>query len=89
MTLLARENKEEMKLGSVCVAAIAVDELPLKMWPELLGLLCSAAENENLFFRMAALKTLGYITEDLDTKDITLEEMNSILYAVLSNISVN
>lgn len=38
---------------------------------------------------MSALRTLGYLTEDLDPEYISETEMNSILFAVLTNIDEN
>jgi len=35
---------------------------------------------------MAALRTLGYLSEDLELEDISPDTMNSILFAVLQNI---
>jgi hypothetical protein len=76
-----------MKAGAACISAIAVDEIPQKMWPDLIQTLCNASLHENFSFRMASLLTLGYISEDLDIQYISVDEMNSILYAVLSNLS--
>jgi len=36
---------------------------------------------------MASILTLGYITEDLDSKVFSLDDLNSILGALLTNLS--
>ena len=48
------------------MAAIAIEEIPKGDWPEVLNILCEQSHNDNMSFRMAALTTLGYITEDLN-----------------------
>lgn len=71
----------------MCVAAIAVEEIPRGDWPDVLDILCTNSQNENMSHRMAALTTLGYISEDLDIQFIPIDQMNNILFAVLSNIN--
>lgn len=55
-----------MKSAATCVAAIAVIEIPAKMWPELIEALTKNAISDQLNVRLASLLTLGFICEDID-----------------------
>lgn len=50
-----------------CVAFIAVIELPLGSWQEVIGVLCSNIINENSTeaLQEASLEAVGYICQDI------------------------
>jgi importin subunit beta-1 len=55
------------------IAAIASIEIPRGEWTDLISNLCTNAGNENLEIRLASLQTIGYICEELTTKDLSKE----------------
>jgi len=50
-----------------CVAGIASAELPLQLWPELMGQLCDVltTEGSSDTLKEASLESIGYICQDL------------------------
>lgn len=85
--MLGNPTDTIFKAAATCVAAIATLEIPAKQWPELIPILTKAAHENEVQFKYAALLTLGYICEDVEPDSINQEEMNDILYALLSNVS--
>lgn len=69
------------------LSAIASIEVPRKEWGDLIPSLCTNAKNNELNIRLASLTTLGYICDELDTKDIEDPLKNQIIGALIENIS--
>lgn len=68
------------------LAQIAAIEIPRKEWDDLIPNLCSNSTSEDLNIRLASLKTLGYICEELQTDDLNDSLKNNIILALTNNI---
>jgi len=71
------------------VAAIAAIEIPRKEWMELIPSLCSNAAHENFDVRLASLQALGFICEELSPEDLSNDLKNSVILALINNISTD
>ena len=72
----------------LCLAAIAVVEVPTKNWADCVSMLSSqGSSNPSLTFRMAAIHTLGLMQDSLVPSDLTPEDVDLIWAAMLSNVS--
>ena len=69
------------------VASIASIEIPRNEWNDLLPNLCNNAENNTDHVRLASLTTLGYICEEIDPEFIPDQVKNSVIVALVNNIS--
>lgn len=88
LSMLANTDLTIIKAAATCVAAIAVIEVPNNEWPEIIDNLSSNATNSaDPFVRLASIQTLGFICEDISPQFLGQENMNSILFAVLSNVT--
>ncbi|KAK2722426.1 hypothetical protein QYM36_002833 [Artemia franciscana] len=67
-----------------CVAYIAVAELPVNQWPDLIRLLVTnvTSSNSTEMLREATLEAIGYICQDIDP-DILAAQSNEILTAIV------
>ena len=63
--------------------------MPRKEWADLIPSLCTNAKNTELNIRLASLTTLGYICDELDTKDIEDPLKNQIISALIENITAD
>lgn len=79
-TLNSMNQKSAMSSALVC-AAIAEIELPRNEWPTLMTNLMNGVSSENKNFKMASLKTIGYICESID-EEVLSTQANAILTAV-------
>jgi importin subunit beta-1 len=68
------------------VAAIAAIEIPRKEWLDLVPNLCDNAGHADLSIRCASLECLGFICEELDSRDLTTELKSRIVHALTQNI---
>jgi importin subunit beta-1 len=68
------------------LAQIAAIEIPRQEWDELVPNLCQNSTSEDLNIRLASLKTLGYICEELHTEDLNDALKNNIILALTNNI---
>ena len=70
--LLAAIGTETLRPSSAaqCVAYMAVAELPVNQWPELISVLVAnvTAANSTEMVREATLETMGYICQDIVSK---------------------
>ena len=84
---LASPNLNASESAANVIARIAQIELPEKQWPELASGLLSVVGNPNLppNHKIAALKTLGFICEDIHP-DALEKSSDSILSAVIQGI---
>ena len=85
--MLVSEDRQKVKAAGTCISAIATQEYHLGMWPDLIQTLCSGADSSEVQFKYAALQTLGFVCEDLDPTEFTQNDVNSILFSLLSNIN--
>lgn len=86
MTLASEDFALRQQVANT-VASIASIEIPRNEWAELLPNLCNNAENNTDYVRLASLTTLGYICEEIDTENIPDQVKNSIIVALVNNIS--
>lgn len=68
------------------LAQIAKIEIPRKEWDDLVSILCKNSVSEDMNIRLASLKTLGYICEELKTDELNDTLKNSIILALTNNI---
>lgn len=47
------------------------------------------AQVQELNIKLASLFTLGFICEDINPECLSIEELNAILFALLSNVDLN
>lgn len=88
LSTLASEDKSVRKAAGLVIAAICKVDLPLtEKWPNLISSLCSNSYNENLNIRHAAIESLGYMCEELNNKSIDAVSVDSILTALIKNIT--
>ncbi|KAK7575826.1 hypothetical protein V9T40_012112 [Parthenolecanium corni] len=80
---LGTENNRP-SVAAQCVAFIAVIELPLGFWLDVIDVLCSNIVDEGSTDSMkeASLETIGYICQDID-HDCLIPHSNSILTAIV------
>ena len=52
-----------MKNAGLCLASIAFVELQLGLWEDFLTIMENNAVNENILYRLAAMQTLGYLSD--------------------------
>jgi hypothetical protein len=50
----------------MCLAVLAVVELPLGLWPDFMATMVSNSSNENYYHRLAAVQTLGLLSEFME-----------------------
>ena len=84
--MLGSPDPTIMKAAATCVAAIACIELPKGMWQGFIQMLSENALSDQESVRRASLQTLGFICEDMDPESFSVEDLNLILYSVLSNV---
>ncbi|XP_011306914.1 importin subunit beta-1 isoform X1 [Fopius arisanus] len=67
-----------------CVAYVAVAELPVNQWTELIPLLVSniADQNSTEMMKEATLETIGYICQEIDS-EVLVSQSNQILTAII------
>ena len=85
-TVIRSQNHQARKTAAQVVSAVAVAELPLNRWPELLPALLAAVQPpSDSACKAAALLSLGYLCEEVDGREITLPEdqTNLVLTALV------
>lgn len=88
LSTLASQEKNVRKAAGMVIAGICKVDLPLaEKWPHLISTLVSNSENSNLNIRHAAIECLGYMCEELSLKIIDSTAMDSILSAIIKNIT--
>lgn len=86
LSMLANTDHTIIKAAATCVAAIAVIELPLGLWTNVIELLSTNANSNDINVRLASLQTLGFICEDINPDCLPQETMNLILSALMNNV---
>ena len=80
---LRSANPDVRKVGPQAISAIALLDLPLNEWPDLLPGLCAAASKPtDGMIRISALKTIEYICYEIDP-DVVAPIMGSVVKAVV------
>ncbi|OXU27419.1 hypothetical protein TSAR_008605, partial [Trichomalopsis sarcophagae] len=80
---LGTENNRPSSAAQ-CVAYVAVAELPVGQWNELIPLLVNNVANPNSteMMREATLETIGYICQEIDS-EVLVAQSNQILTAII------
>ena len=84
-TLASPKNLIRNQIASL-LAQIGKIEIPRKEWSDLIPVMCTNSKSEDMNIRLASLKTLGYICEELQTNDLDDTTKNSIILALLENL---
>lgn len=80
---LGTENNRPSSAAQ-CVAYVAVAELPVGQWNELIPLLVNNVANPNSteMMKEATLETIGYICQEIDS-EVLVSQSNQILTAII------
>lgn len=83
LSALGTENNRPSSAAQ-CVAYIAVTELPVGQWPDLIAVLVSnvIGANNTEMMREASLEAIGYICQDIE-QDVLVTQSNQILTAII------
>lgn len=84
---MASSSKLARKGAAQAVSAIASIEIPLGQWNNIINTLSVNAQGETLEFKLSSLETLSYICEELPEKSLPQDQINSMLVAIISNVS--
>jgi importin subunit beta-1 len=68
------------------LAQIGKIEIPRKEWDDLITVMCTNSTHQDMNTRLASLKTLGYICEELQTNDLEDAVKNQLIMALLNNL---
>jgi transcriptional regulator len=68
---------------------IASIEIPRGEWLDLIANLSANAAHDSIEVRHASLETLGFICEELQPEDLSIQLKNHIVQALVRNISVD
>lgn len=85
LATLGSPEKEARSTAAQVVAAIAIIELPLGEWSDLISILLNNMQQNNDFLKQHTLEALGYICEEIDA-DVLAQQSNQILTAVCKGI---
>ncbi|VFQ90988.1 unnamed protein product [Cuscuta campestris] len=90
LNTLKSSVRDASHTSSQVIAKIASIEIPRKEWPELVGtLLANMTQPGSLAsLKQATLETLGYVCEEISHHDLVQEEVNAVLTAVASGMTV-
>ena len=86
LSCLASADKDVKLVACQTVACIACFDLPVGHWPEVLKILIKNSTHLNFTYKLAAIRTLGYICEGLDIENLSKSESDSILTALVSGL---
>eukprot|EP00268_Persea_americana_P036497 TRINITY_DN35981_c0_g3_i4.p1 TRINITY_DN35981_c0_g3~~TRINITY_DN35981_c0_g3_i4.p1 ORF type:complete len:871 (+),score=200.80 TRINITY_DN35981_c0_g3_i4:478-3090(+) len=80
---------EAWHTSSQVIAKIASIEIPRKEWPDLIvRLLSNMTRMENpASLKQATLETLGYVCEEISPQDLEVDQVNSVLTAVVQGMT--
>lgn len=82
LSTLASADNDIRKAASLAVAGICKIELPLSQWTDIVEILCQTAKNQELNIKIASIITLGYIAVEVTPRDISDEQMCSVLSTI-------
>lgn len=88
LALLGSGQDLQIKNAGLCLAVIASVELPQNQWPEFLQTMVGNSANEVETLRYAAVQTLGFLSELMESSDLFLEqsEVEQMLVGTVNNI---
>lgn len=89
LSTLASKDNDIRKAAGIAIAGICKVELPLGEWNEIISVLCQTSQNENKFIQLASVTTLGYITQEISTRDLNDEQVCLILSAFYQILNVS
>jgi hypothetical protein len=84
---LGSEDDNRIKNASLCLAMIGRVEIPLNLWDGFLEVMkTNATESTNIYHRLAAVQTLGYLSEFMGDEHLKQQHVESILHSTILNI---
>jgi len=89
LSTLASLDRDIRNAAAQAVSTIAVLDIPLNAWPEILSILVTNAGNSNPSYKQASIITLGYICEELDRTHLAKQQSDQILTAIADNLSAD
>ena len=89
LTALSDPNPVVRNSTARSVAAIAQLELPERQWADLITTMSSTSSHEDPNIRMAALKTLAYICEEVEMSSISDEDFQMCLSAFITRLGTD
>jgi len=63
--MLGSNDKKDIKNAAICLAIVAAEEIPQGKWDEFLQLMSENATNQVYSYRLAAVMSVGYLSEFL------------------------
>jgi len=84
--LLGNASNEIRISASSLVAGIYQISLKKKEWPNLIGTLCNACESDKIEFKLASIKTMGFIMEKLKKNNFVDDELIMIENTLIKNL---
>ena len=69
-----------------CVSAVASIEIPEGQWPNLISTLSDAMSDQALNIKLASVQTIGYICEELESKDLSSQDRELVLSILITGI---
>ena len=79
LSTLASSNQTVRKATALAIAGLAKIDVPNKQWDDIFSLLSSATGNNQVYIQNTAVIALTYILQEIQYKDIKIEDLNSIL----------
>jgi hypothetical protein len=61
-------------------------DIPRGEWPTIMPIIISAAAHEHVNFRMSAILSIGYIAQEIQTKHLSIEDVNQCISALIENL---
>ena len=82
-------NKDPAIRQSACTLVNSICNISIKDqgWPNLINILCGACSNDNIEFRISAIKTLSLIWESLPKEPFSVEELYLMENAIITLLS--
>jgi hypothetical protein len=90
LSTLASGDRDVRKAAALAVAGkfvfkylgICKLDIPNREWPEIVGILCGTCLHENRNFKLSSIITLNYISQEIQPKDLTEEEICNVLQSL-------
>jgi hypothetical protein len=89
LSTLASGDKDIRKAAALAVAGKVLNNLgickldvPNKEWPEIIKILCDTCLHENRNFKLSSIITLNYISQEVQPKDLSEEEICCVLQSL-------
>jgi hypothetical protein len=62
-------------------------DIPRGEWPNIMPIIISAASHEHMNYRMSAILSIGYISQEVHSKNFSIEEINQCISALIENLN--